>query len=195
MRYRVAGMGVLALAAISMVTAAWPGIGSSAGQAAPFTVRSASSQIDVGDAGTVPLFDLSNVEPGESGVGCFRVRIDAGSHGSDGVRLYSSGLPEIEGARSVGIHISSGDPIAGSDAAPGVIDCDELEGPLTQLTLRDGSVADYASTRFAYTIGDPLGLVGPGINTVVVRIALVFPDADAAAGAKTLDTGWVIEAH
>ena len=195
MRYRVAVVGVLALAAISMVTAAWPGIGSSAGQTAPFTVRSASSQIDVGDAGTVPLFDLSNVEAGDSVVACFRARIDAGSHESNVVRLYSSGLPEIEHARRVGVHISTGSPIAGSDAAPGIIDCDEIEGLLTRLTLREGSIADYASTRFAYTIGDPLGYVGPGISTVVVRIAFVFPDAVTVVGARGLVTGWVIETH
>ena len=195
MRYGVAVAGVLALAAISMVTAAWPGIGSSAGQAAPFTVRSASSQIDVGDAGAVPLFDLSDVEPGESVVACFRARIDAGFHNSSSVRLYSSGLPEIEHARRVGIHVSTGTPIAGSDAAPGIIDCDEIESPLTRLTLREGSVADYASTRFAYTIGDPLGPIGPGISTVVVRIAFVFPDAVAVVGAADLATGWVIETH
>ncbi len=195
MRYGVVIAGVLTLAALSMVTAAWPGIGSSAGPAAPFTVRPASSQIDLGDAETVPLFDLSSVEKGDIVVACFRVRIDAGSRDSSSVRLFSSGLPEIEHARRVGIHISSSNPIAGSDATPGVIDCDAIEGPLSRLTLREGSVADYASTRFAYTIGDPLGPVGPGISTVVVRIALVFPDAGAAASASALATGWVIEAH
>ncbi len=195
MRYRVVIAGVLALAAISMVTAAWPGIGSSVGPAEPFTVRSASSQIDVGDAGTVPLFDLSRVESGDSVVACFRARIDAGSHESSSVRLYSSGLPEIEPARRVGISVWAGDPISGSDTAPGVVDCDEIEGPLTRLTLRDGSVADYASTRFAYTIGDPLGPVGPGISTVAIRIALTFPDAVAAAGAADLVAGWIIETH
>lgn len=194
MRYRLAVAGVLALAGISMVTAAWPGIGSSAGPPVPFTVRAASSQIDVGDAGTVPLFDLSNVQPGDPVAACFRVRIDGGTHESSSVRLYSAGVAEIEAARQVGIHISSGDPIAASDTPPGVIDCGEIEGPLTRLTLRDGSVADYASTRFAYTIGDPLGPIGPGISTVVVRIAFVFPDAAAVGGASTLATGWLIEA-
>jgi hypothetical protein len=65
----------------------------------------------------------------------------------------------------------------------------------TRLTLRDGSVADYASTRFAYTIGDPLGQVDPGISTIVVRIALVFPDAVEAASTADLTTGWIIETH
>jgi hypothetical protein len=195
MRYRVAIAIASTVAAISMVTVAWPGLGSSARQAAPFTVRSASSQIDVGDAGTVPLFDLSNIEPGDSVVACFRARIDAGAHESDAVRLYSSGLLEIEPARRVGIHVSTGNSIAGSDGVPGVFDCDEIDGPLTRLTLRDGTVADYASTGFAYTIGDPLGSIGPGISTVVVRIAFVFPDAVAAAGAADLATGWIIETH
>lgn len=195
MRYRVAVVGVLALAAMSMVTAAWPGIGSSAGRAAPFTVRSASGQIDVGDAATVPLVDLSNVEAGDVVVACFRARIDAGSRQSSSVRLYSSGLSEIDPARRVGILVSVGSPIAGSDATAGIIDCDEIEGPLTPLTLRNGSVADYASTRFAYTIGDPLGPVGLGVSTIVVRIAFMFPDAAAAAGAADLATGWVIEGH
>jgi len=95
-------------------------------------------------------------------VACFRVCIDAGSRESNSVRLYSSGLSEIEDVRLVGIHVSRGAPIAESVAAPGVIDCDEIEGPLTRLTLRDGSVSDYASTRFAYTIGDSLGRIGPG---------------------------------
>ncbi|MFV9673019.1 MAG: hypothetical protein ACNYZH_07300, partial [Acidimicrobiia bacterium] len=158
-------------------------------------VRSASSQIDVGDAGDVPLFDLSAVEPGESIVACFRARINGGSRELSSVRLYSSGLPEIEGARPVGIHISSGNLIAGSSAPAGVIECDEIDGSLTSLTLRNGSVADYATTRFAYTIGDPLGPVGPGVSTVIVRIALVFPDVVAASAARALATGWVIETH
>jgi len=193
MQYRVTVAGVLALAAILMVTAAWPGIGSSAGHAAPFTVRSASDQIDVGDAGTVPLFDLSRVESGDSTAACFRVRVDAGSHASNSVRLYSSGLSEAEHARRIGISIWAGDAISRNDTPPGVIDCDEVERPLTRLTLRDSSVEDYASTRFAYTVGDPLGSVGPGISTVVVRIALVFPDVVSIAEAEDLSTGWIIE--
>ena len=195
MRYGVAIPGVLTVAAMSMVMAAWPAIGPTAEQAAPFTVRSASSQIDVGDADTVPLFDLSDVAPGEVLVACFVARIDAGSHESNSVRLYSSGLPEIEDARLIGIHISSGGPVTESDAAPGVIDCGEIEGPLTRLTLREGSVADYASTRFAYTIGDPLGRIGSGVSTIAVRIAFVFPDAISAAGAANFVTGWIIETH
>ncbi len=143
----------------------------------------------------MPLFNLSDVEPGDSIVACFRVRIDAGSHELGSVRLYSSGLPEIESARSIGIHVSREEPVAGSGAPAGVIECDEIDGSLTSLTLRDGSVADYATTRFAYTIGDSLGSIGPGISTVVVRIAFVFPDVVAASGAEALATGWVIEMH
>ena len=195
MRYGLAIAGVVTVAAVSMVTAAWPGIGSSAGSAAPFTVRSVSSQVDVGDLDTVPLFDVSNVEPGDALVACFRVRIDSGSQTSDALRLYSSGLTEMEQARRVGIHISREDPVVGSDASPGVIDCDEVKGMLTRLTLRDGSVADYAASRFAYTIGDPLGSVGPGVSTIAIRIALVFPDVMSDTGVRALATGWVIETH
>lgn len=195
MRTGVVIIGVVTLAAVSMVTAAWQGLDPAAGATTPFTVRSASSEIDVGDASDVPLFDLSDVEPGDVVVACFRACIDAGSREPNSVRLYSSGLSEIEDARLVGIHVSRGAPIAESAAAPGVIDCDEIEGPLTRLTRRDGSVADYASTRFAYTIGDLLGHIGSGVSTVAVRIAFVFPDAMAAASASTLATGWVIETH
>jgi len=195
MRYGLAIAGVVTVAAVSIVTAAWPGIGSSAGSVAPFTVRSASSQVDIGALDTVPLFDMSNVEPGDTSVACFRVRIDSGSHTSDALRLYSSGLTEMEQARRVGIHISREDPVVGSDASPGVIDCDEIKGMLTRLTLRDGSVADYATSRFAYTIGDPLGLVGPGVSTIAIRVALVFPDVMSDTGVRALATGWVIETH
>ena len=171
------------------------GDGPIAGPSVPFSVRPASSQIDVGDAGTSSLFDLSTVEPGDSIAACFRARIDAGSRGQSPVRLYSSGLTEIEHARSIGIHVSRQDPVAGSSAAAGVIECDEIDGSLTSLTLRNGSVADYVTTRFAYAIGDPLGSIGPGISTVVVRVALVFPDAVAVSAARGLATGWVIETH
>ncbi len=66
---------------------------------------------------------------------------------------------------------------------------------LTRLTLRDGSVADYAASRFAYTIGDSLGSVGPGVSTIAIRIALVFPDVGTAIDAQALTTGWVVEMH
>ena len=105
MRYGLAITGVMTVAAVSIVAAAWPGIGPSAISAEPFTVRSVSSQIDVGDVDTVPLFDVANVEPGDVLVACFRVRIDSGSHESDALRLYSSGLADMEQARRVGIHI------------------------------------------------------------------------------------------
>ncbi len=195
MRYGLAIAGVVTVAAVSMVSAAWPGISSSTGSVTPFTVRSVSSQVDVGDLDTVPLFDMSNVEPGDAMVACFRVRIDSGSHTSDALRMYSSGLTEMEQARRVGIHISRENPVVESDASPGVIDCDEIKGLLTRLTLRDGSVADYAASRFAYTIGDPLGSVGPGVSTIAIRIALVFPDALTAIDAQALATGWIVETH
>ena len=195
MRCGLAITGVMTVAAVSIVAAAWPGIGPSAISAESFTVRSVSSQIDVGNLDTVPLFDVANVEPGDVLVACFRVRIDSGSHESDALRLYSSGLTDMEQARRVGIHISREDPVEGSDASPGVIDCDEIKGLLTRLTLRDGSVADYAASRFAYTIGDPLGSVGPGISTIAIRIALVFPDVVSDAEVRALATGWVIETH
>ena len=195
MRYGLAITGVMTVAAVSIVAAAWPGIGPSAISAESFTVRSASSQIDVGDLETVPLFDVSSVEPGDALVACFRVRVDSGSHVSDALRLYSSGLTEMEQARRVGIHISREDPVVGSDASPGVIDCDEIKGLLTRLTLRDESVADYAASGFAYTIGDPLGSVGPGVSTIAIRIALVFPDVVSDTAVRALGTGWVVETH
>jgi hypothetical protein len=63
------------------------------------------------------------------------------------------------------------------------------------MTLRDASLTDCDSTRFAYAIGDPLGQIGPGVTTVAVRIALTFPDTAAASAAKDPATGWVVEAH
>lgn len=62
------------------------------------------------------------------------------------------------------------------------------------MTLSDTSLTDYASTRFACTIGDPLGQFGPGVTAVAVRIALTFPDAAAASAARGLETGWIVEA-
>lgn len=152
MRYGVAIAGVLTLVAVSMVTAAWPAIGPSTGPAVPFSVRPASSQIDVGNAGTSSLFDLSNVEPGDSIAACFRARIDAGSREQSSVRLYSAGLTEIEHARSVGIHVSRQDPVAGSSAPAGVIDCDEIDGSLTSLTSEEAEQARMTE-MLPYTAG------------------------------------------
>ncbi len=107
MRCGLAITGVMTVAAVSIVVAAWLGIGRSAISAESFTVRSVSSQIDVGGVDTVPLFDVANVEPDDVLVACFRVLIDSGSHESDTLRLYSSGVTDMEQARG-SVSISRG---------------------------------------------------------------------------------------
>ncbi|MEN8234815.1 MAG: hypothetical protein ABFR89_07815, partial [Actinomycetota bacterium] len=174
--------------AMLIVAIAWPALTAPAAEPPAFTVQSMSSDVDVGDAATEPLFDLS-AAGGDPAEVCIRLIVAA--EPGDNMRLYSAGVSYSEAADRIGIRITRTDPVEYAGQSAGVIPCNEMGNPTTALTRLSLSLAEYAETRFAHSIGDSLGIDAGGDVFVDLKIMLTLPSSPA--GLADLETGWLVD--
>jgi len=195
MRHRVlitiaATAALLLVAAVSL--AAWLSLEET--EPSSFTAASGSIRIDIGNAETVALFNLADMEPGDTAQACFRTAVDLDLPVTV-AKLYSGGVSGTGLADYLTINISREDPVAPSTDSPGIINCAEVTGTLTPLTVGSPTLTSYASLYGSYGSGASLGtLAGKSVNTVDLKIVMTLPpSAPPAAAGLDATTSWIVE--
>ncbi len=151
----------------------------------------AFGEVSIGDADSTPLFDLSDMELGDTAHLCFAATVTDGTTGGDW-RIYSGGVTGdgLENYLNVTVRL---DTVKTDGTPPGIIDCGLMSStPL----VATATFSDYAAATSTYADGDSLGVHKPGVpNSVIVMIQIHLPDTAEAANASGLSasTSWIIE--
>ena len=151
----------------------------------------AFGEVSIGDAEGTALFDLTDIQLGDSASTCFAATVTDGTTGGDW-RIYSGGVngDGLEDYLWVLVRV---DTVATDGTPAGIIDCSEM-GSFTPLA--QGTLADYAAANSTYLDGANLGAQTPGVeNSVIVMVTVSLADTAEAAAASglTASTSWVIE--
>jgi hypothetical protein len=159
-----------------------------------FTAAAATIRVDIGNAETDPLFNLTAMEPGDNAEACFRAAIDVPGSIPTVAKLYSGGVFGTGLAEYLTVNIAREDPVA-AGTEPGIILCSEVTGTLTQLTGGPTPLDIYDTLAGSYGTGASLGtLFGKTVNTVDIKIVMTLPaTAPSAAGGLTASAIWTVE--
>ena len=152
----------------------------------------AFGEVSIGDAETTALFDLSDMQPGDTQSACFVATVTEGSAVNDW-RIYSGGVTGdgLEDYINLTIRLEA---VTTDGTPPGISDC---SGFVTDTVPVAGTLGAYAASTSTFLDGDSLGAQTTGVANSV-RIWLIFqlpetPDVWAHASGLTASTSWIVE--
>jgi hypothetical protein len=157
-----------------------------------FTAASVGA-VNIGNAETTPLFNLTDMDPGDSQTTCFVASVDNSGVAAGDWRLYSGGVTGTGLADYLRITLNLENPT--TFGTPGITDCSGFTRDSTPVSLE--TLSSYATSTGSYAAGDNLGSQTPGgLTTVEIQIIIDLPntpDVQNNASGLTATTSWIVE--
>jgi len=154
----------------------------------------AIGEVDIGDAETTPLFDLSGMEPGDSQSACFNAQVDTTGVATGDWRLYSGGVSGdgLQDYLLVTIDLTTPSSFL---ATPGIFDCASFVSSSQPVSAE--VLSSYGTSTPIYAAGDSLGAqYSSGTTTVGIKVTIQLPNTptvQANASGLGAETRWVVE--